>query len=136
MKKVFLCGPITGLEQHNMAAFQEARSKVYVQNVACYAPPLMLKVIDIERRETKYMKDVTRLMIDSDMVVTMNDWHLCPLAIKQVNIARQLGMEVVHISTFPKQCDSHAPKTIVSTYPDGVCISSEIFLSEEKGGTS
>jgi hypothetical protein len=132
MKTVFLCGPISGIAHNNIPAFIDARSKVYIHNMACFAAPLMLKKIDLSNSPVDFMKETIQLMVSSHLVVTMDNWHECEFAVKQVEIARRIGLEVQHISVFPKGEQSKAVTTIINHESKSISIASETVINEER----
>lgn len=94
--RVFLIGAMNG-PQNNIPEFQEARSIIYSKEKECYAPPLMMKQID-RAKPKELLCELTKMMCACDTVVTLPNWHEDVFAVRMVEIARNIGYNVEHLS--------------------------------------
>ena len=105
-KTVYISGPMTGIPEHNLPAFNE-RAKAwrdagwFVRNPAEEA-----EKYTVERR-SEFLKNDIRSILDSDAIAILPGWQKSEGALMEVHIARTLGMPVYDAHTFKE----HVPET-------------------------
>lgn len=87
------------IEQNNLPVFQELQKELWSEELEARAPGLMLKRIDPKNFEA-YIKDCTKLMIDCDLIINHGNWHDFKECVRLAEIARLLGIEVIHHTGF------------------------------------
>ncbi len=100
-RKIYLVGPITGLEKLNYPEFIMAQELLNALGMDTVVPHDIFQGMDTSNFEhNDYMKHCIKEMVFCDTVVTLKDWELSKGAKMEVNIAREMGMEVIHIVSF------------------------------------
>lgn len=93
--KIYLAGPITGIEDLNIHEFREKQIKLQERGYDVLVPHDLFDSIDTTEYEWEdYMKVCIPAMIECDFVVTLLDWSKSVGTTMEVNIARQLKMPV------------------------------------------
>lgn len=98
--KVFINAPVMNVEQNNLPIFQRLQKELWSHDFESYAPGLLLKKIDPKDYKS-YINDCTKIMIGCDLVVSHGDWYEFKECVKLAEIARLLGIEVIHHTGLP-----------------------------------
>jgi hypothetical protein len=105
-KKVYICGPISGLPDGNKEAFKNAED--WLRRLGMFPINPHVLCIDIVRSHkgtdaelwTKCMKRDISFMLDCDYVVLLPGWHKSRGAIVEINTASAVGIPVLTLSDF------------------------------------
>ncbi len=99
--KIYLAGPITGLEELNLPEFRKFEKKLLDKNFEVIVPHDLFKDIDTsEFLWEDYMKVCLPAMMECDKVITLNNWNKSRGTRLEVHVARELDMSVLPISRF------------------------------------
>lgn len=110
MKKptVYISGPVTGMPNNNFEGFALAEEKInamgYVtlnpMEVCCEVNPKEFATANEYWDYCMRLCLITMLNDTNTMVVTLDGWEMSRGAVIEVDLARKLGMPVVHIVKF------------------------------------
>jgi hypothetical protein len=97
----YISGPMTGIEEYNIPAFNRAekllRQKGYaVINVAMFGA-------DPKKEWRDYLARDLALLPLCDIVVTLPGWKKSKGASLEIHVARELGMEIIKLRTALKR---------------------------------
>lgn len=99
LKRVYICGPITGKPDDNKPAFLGAQRVIDVLGYHAINPHDICK--DIEPKEwAACMKADLKVMVDCDYIVVLKGWDGSKGAQLEVKIARELMMPVFTLEDF------------------------------------
>ncbi len=91
--KVFLSGPITGLPNENIKAFNKEAGRLRALGYDVITPH---KLFDDQEKSnfqwTDYMKRTVPEMLKCDLVACLDDWYNSKGSVIEVNLARELGI--------------------------------------------
>ena len=95
--KVFINAPVMSVEHNNIPVFQEVQRELWKHELEAYSPGLLLQQIDPSQFD-KYIKDCCKIMISCDLIINHGNWHDFKECVRLSEIARLLGIEVIHHS--------------------------------------
>lgn len=99
-KTIYLCGPMTGIPNYNFPLFHAEASRLRTMGFTVINPAETDNG-DTSRDWAYYMrKDITQLM-QADAVVVLPDWEKSKGAKIEVNLAKELGIEILDQSLLP-----------------------------------
>lgn len=101
MKKIFINAPVFLIENNNIPVYQIIQREIHETNNQCIAPPLSLHKID-PNNMAKYMRSCTKLLLESDIMVTHGNWYDHMECARLIDIARLLEIPVIHHSVLQK----------------------------------
>ena len=92
MKKVYICGPMTGYEDFNRQAFNDAAKEVVrVGNV-----PLNPAILPDGLTQAEYMAIDLQMLQMCDVLWALTGWHESAGAKAEIALAEKLGIEVIY----------------------------------------
>lgn len=105
-KRVYICGPISGLPDGNKPAFEAADKMIREHGFHPINPHVLC--LDIVRSHqgteqdlwTKCMKRDITYMLDCDFVVLLNGWHKSRGAMVEINTASAVGIPCIPLTEF------------------------------------
>lgn len=102
MAKIYLAGIVDGT-----TADQWLPIKKKLENSGHRVKlPLFLKpgrALDLSERRYE-PKIRVQTLVDCDIIVTLEDWHTHEMGKTEINIARQLNLEVIHFTKISELC--------------------------------
>ena len=112
-RKIYLCGPITGIPQNNYLQFKEAAE--ILRNAGYQSvinPHDLFEGIDTSGfAHHDYMKVCLKTMVDCDLLLTLDDWEKSVGATLEVKVARVLLIEVQPAFKFIQAITHSKPET-------------------------
>lgn len=90
--KLYIAGPMTGLEDFNRPAFFAAEEKLELAGLDTLNPARREPVIG--KTWAEYMREGLADLIQCQGVALLADWHQSKGARLEVHVARELGMRV------------------------------------------
>lgn len=92
-KRIYVCGPMTGLPKLNYPRFNEVAGKLRKQGFLVNNPA------EIKGDETwtweMYMREALKLMLECEIVLVLNGYEHSRGAMVEIQLAKELGMKVV-----------------------------------------
>lgn len=92
MKKIYISGPMTGLQELNFPAFHEAAAELRAAGCQVINPAEHDEQLGKQWHE--YLRNDIRLLMDCTHVVLLPGWENSKGARLEVHIARELGMTI------------------------------------------
>ena len=103
MKKVYISGPMTGIENFNIKAFQLAEAKFTIAGYEVYNPIVNAHLFkDIESEDKKYSMVMRKDLIDllyCDCIAMLKGWEQSNGAKVELLVAQTCGLEVLCAET-------------------------------------
>jgi len=96
MKKVYIAGPVSGIESFNRPAFESARDKIKAMGDEAVVP-LDILPYRPELLWVDYMRADLRELLSCDEVRALPGWELSRGASIEVRLAQSLGIPVFPI---------------------------------------
>jgi hypothetical protein len=94
--KVYISGPITGIQSNNIHAFRDAEEKIRSMGMIPVVPHDFFEGVDTQNFVWEdYMKTCIKELMNCDAVVTIDGWNESRGAQIEVDLARKLGYEVL-----------------------------------------
>lgn len=98
MKRIYIAGPMSGIENFNYPAFNEAAAKLrslgyHVENPAESQPPAC-------GTWEGYMRNAIPQMLACEMVALLPNWENSRGACLEVHVALEIGMRVLEIEAY------------------------------------
>lgn len=93
MKKIYIAGKITGIEDQAVALFDGAARWLSGRGYEAVNP--MLLGHDHDQRWESYMKVCLKALIDCDAIYLIDNWRDSRGAVVEYNLALMLGMEIL-----------------------------------------
>lgn len=93
MKKIYISGKITGMEEEAYALFEKAESDI---KKLMWEPvnPMKLKH-DHDKSWQSYMRECVKALCDCHCIYMLNNYRDSPGALIELEIAIQLGIDVI-----------------------------------------
>lgn len=96
--KAYISGPITGRPELNLPAFREAEQIAKAMNLHPIVPHDLFDGVDPSGITwEQYMKTDLKVLLDCQMVITLEGWHESRGAMIEVDLARKLSIPVISI---------------------------------------
>lgn len=93
--KVYISGPITGIERLNIDAFRIAEEKIRSMGMNPVVPHDLFEGIDTQHYKWEdFMRGCIKALMECDAVITITDWENSNGARIEVDLARKLNIEV------------------------------------------
>jgi len=92
-KKIYISGPITGIEKYNKPEFDLA-SKLLIQNGYTPVNPFALGVLSKHKLWQDYMREDIKAIMDVDGILALSGWENSKGATEEIRIAKNLGIPV------------------------------------------
>ena len=104
-KNVYLCGAMTGHDDWNAPAFEEAEERMFAQGAAYVFNPAASASFDHERDHSYYMtRDLHELTWHDanktpfyDVIAVLPGWEQSQGACVEIQVAIACGIEVMHL---------------------------------------
>ena len=93
--RVFVSGPMTGLSDYNLPAFEKATAQLDEAGYIGVNPGSRGVIPGYTHAE--YMRDSIRLLLDCDGVAVLEGWTKSRGAVLEVGIAEGIGIRVMHL---------------------------------------
>jgi len=101
MKKCYIAGKIGDLPEAEFKRnFVNAKAEVALMGLEPVSPVDLLH--DHNKSWISYMKEDLKAMMDCDVLYAMRNWRQSPGATIEVNLALQLGIQIIHQPHMPK----------------------------------
>jgi hypothetical protein len=94
-RRLYLCGPMTGLPDFNFPAFHTAAGKLRDLGYTVVNPA---EINHPEKRREDCMRDDIRELLSCDVIVTLPGWQGSKGANLEVEVAKAIGLEVADYS--------------------------------------
>ena len=96
MKTIYISGPMSGIEFHNYPAFHAAAKHLRAQGYTVINPA---EIEPDEQTWEAFMRADIKALMDADAVAVLPGWEQSRGAKIEVELARQLGMEIYEYGT-------------------------------------
>jgi hypothetical protein len=91
---IYISGPMSGLEDNNRQAFNEAAERLRKLDW------IVINPAELDSDQTKdwqhYMRQDIKLLMDCDIIYMLDDWEKSRGSTLELFIATQIGMEVAY----------------------------------------
>ena len=92
--KTYISGPISGMPDVNVKAFQEVADRLLVQGIECVNPHCLRH--DHDKSWSSYMRVDIKAMMDCDVIIMLPGWEKSKGAVIEHGLALDLGMTVTY----------------------------------------
>jgi hypothetical protein len=96
MKKVYLAGPMTGIEDYNYPAFHQAAAELRAQGFEVLNPAEHFGGDQSLPYET-YMRGAIQAVLEADMIYTLPGWQQSRGARMEMLLAQRLGIPHLNV---------------------------------------
>jgi hypothetical protein len=93
MKKVYIAGKISGMEEQAFELFVEAEVRLIKKGYEVINPMKLPHKHD--KSWTSYMKECLIELLQCDLIYTLPNWHESKGATIEMNLARELGIKII-----------------------------------------
>lgn len=98
-RRVYVCGPVSGVEGRNVVAFERARAALARAGYEVVIPhDVVPSTMDDATQRGEIMRRCLRAMLGCDAVATLPGWQASVGARQEVHVARLAGIPVRGVS--------------------------------------
>lgn len=98
--RVYISGPMTGLENHNEKAFRDAERELSRFGHEAINPHEVCRFMHKDSKWTDYLREDLKAMLDCEAVVYLDGWESSHGAMLEINTAQRVGMKIYSIHYF------------------------------------
>lgn len=129
--RLYVIGPVTGREDLNRAAFEEARAKL---EQACYSVTTPHDIIPPDENRADAMRTSIKTMLGCEGVAMLADWGTSPGARFEDQVAAACGLQVHRVDKWLRMAgdcpeNDSSPEETQNQPSDGVLAPSDEVLS-------
>ncbi len=92
--RVYISGPMTGYEDYNKIAFDEAAARFRALGFAVCSPVETSAILGFDLRHEDYLRFDFERILEADFLVVLDGWETSKGATAEVLVALRIGLEV------------------------------------------